>query len=151
MWASWSVTPSVASMSSSTTLADSMACSVLTTENFSIASNTRPLRRSPAVSMSSKRCPLRSSGTLIASRVVPGRSNATSRSSPSQVLISVDLPTFGRPATARRIGRLAGSSSSPSSGSSGGGGRVSSASSISARTPCPWAEEIGCTSPKPSS
>jgi len=30
----------------------------------------------------------------MASRVVPGRSNATSRSSPSQVLISVDFPTL---------------------------------------------------------
>ena len=81
-----------------------MACKVLTTENFSIASNTLPLRRSPAVSINSNFWPLRSNGTVIASRVVPGWSNATRRSSPSQVLISVDLPTFGRPATARRIG-----------------------------------------------
>ena len=100
MWASWSVTPCVASSSSSTTLADSMACRVLTTENFSIASNTLPLRRRPAVSISSNFCPSRSKGTEIASRVVPGRSKATRRSSPSQVLIRVDLPTLGRPATA---------------------------------------------------
>ena len=82
-----------------------MACSVLMTENFSIASNTWPLRRRPAVSISSNFWPSRSNGTVMASRVVPGMSKATRRSSPSQVLISVDLPTLGRPATARRIGR----------------------------------------------
>jgi hypothetical protein len=38
--------------SSTTTLASSMACSVLITENFSIASNTLPRRRTPAVSIS---------------------------------------------------------------------------------------------------
>jgi hypothetical protein len=52
-----------------------------------------------------ERRPSRSKGTWMASRVVPGWSKATSRSSPSQALISVDLPTFGRPATARRMGR----------------------------------------------
>src|SRR6218665_3843908 len=82
--ASCSVTPWLASSSSSTTCADSIACNVLTTENFSTAAKTLPLRRKPAVSTSSKRWPLRSNGTVIASRVVPGVSNATSRSSPSQ-------------------------------------------------------------------
>ena len=73
--------------------------------------------------MRSKRRPPRSNGTTIASRVVPGWSNATSRSSPSQALISVDLPTLGRPATASRIGASASicselNSASPASGSS---------------------------------
>ncbi len=46
--------------------------------------------------------------TSIASRVVPGGSNATSGSSPSQALISVDLPTLGRPTIATRLrGRAA--------------------------------------------
>ena len=104
MCASWSVTPWVASSSNSTTFASAIACSVLTTENFSTASNTLPRRRRPAVSIRSKWVPARSNGTTMASRVVPGWSNATRRSSPSQALMSVDLPTFGRPATARRIG-----------------------------------------------
>ena len=37
------------------------------------------------------------------SRVVPGSSLAITRSSPSNRLISVDLPTFGRPMTATRM------------------------------------------------
>ena len=146
MCASWSVTPWVASSSSSTTLASAMACSVLTTENFSMASNTLPLRRSPAVSIRSNVWPSCSKGTWMASRVVPGWSKATSRSSPSQVLISVDLPTFGRPATARRIGLSAPSSSS---GSASGSGSPSNAASIRLRMPCPCAAEIGCGSPMP--
>ena len=93
--------------------------SVFTTENFSMLSNTRPLRRKPAVSISSKRRPWCSKGTWIASRVVPGWSKATNRSSPSQVLISVDLPTLGRPATASRIGL---SAASASGGSASGAG-----------------------------
>ena len=44
-------------------MASAIACSVLTTENFSIASNTLPRRRSPAVSIRSKRWPARSNGT----------------------------------------------------------------------------------------
>ena len=67
-------------------------------EHLALAAQARRCR-------SARSCwPSRSNGTRIASRVVPGWSNATRRSSPSQVLISVDLPTFGRPATARRIG-----------------------------------------------
>ena len=98
-----------------------MACRVLTTENFSIASNTLPLRRRPAVSISSKRWPLRSNGTAMASRVVPGRSKATSRSSPSQVLIRVDLPTLGgRPRPGGSAPSASASSSARPSGSGSG-------------------------------
>jgi hypothetical protein len=97
--------------------------------------------------MSEKRWPLRSKGTLIASRVVPGWSKATSRSSPSQVLIRVDLPTFGRPATARRIGAF----SSGSAGASSAKTTCASAASIRLRTPCPWAADTGSGSPMPSS
>ena len=127
---------------------EAIACSVFTTENFSIASKTLPLRRRPAVSISSNFCPARSNGTWIASRVVPGRSNAIRRSSPSQVLISVLLPTLGRPATARRIGAL-GSGSGGSASSSWG--NASSAASTRLRMPCPCADEMGCGSPMPSS
>ena len=81
----------------------------------------------------------------MASRVVPGWSNAITRSSPSSALMSVDLPTLGRPAMATRGMRSASSSSSASSGNS------SSASSTRLRTPSPCAAEIGCGSPRPSS
>ena len=40
-----------ASSTNTTTLASSMACKVLITENFSMASNTLPRRRTPAVSI----------------------------------------------------------------------------------------------------
>ena len=45
----------------------------------------------------------------IASRVVPARSETITRSSPAKRLTSEDLPTFGRPMTARRTapGRFA--------------------------------------------
>jgi hypothetical protein len=78
-----------------------MACSVLTIENFSIISSTLPLRRTPAVSIKyiddhhvQKE--------YKSSHVVPGWSNATTRSSPNKRLTSVDLPTFGRPIIAKR-------------------------------------------------
>ena len=70
--------------------------------------STRPSRRPstggacPAVSM---RISLRSptiSGMSIASRVVPATSETITRSSPRKRLTSEDLPTFGRPITARR-------------------------------------------------
>ena len=44
----------------------------------------------------------RSRGMRMLSRVVPGWSNTTTRSSPSNALTRVDLPTLGRPATAMR-------------------------------------------------
>jgi len=98
------------------------------------------------VSISSNFLPPRSKGTLIASRVVPGMSNATRRSSPSQVLISVLLPTLGRPATARRIGLSAASASSSS-----GSGKSASTASSRLRMPWPCAADTGCGSPMPSS
>ena len=121
---------------------------VFTTENFSMASKTLPLRRRPAVSINSNMRPSRSKGTWMASRVVPGWSNATKRSSPSQALMSVLLPTLGRPATARRIGRSAASASS-SSGSATP--RLSSTASSRLRMPWPCAAETGWGSPMPSS
>ena len=56
--ASCSVIACSASSRSTTTLASSIACSVLITENFSIASNTLPRRRTPAVSISVYFCPV---------------------------------------------------------------------------------------------
>src|SRR3954453_17048152 len=48
------------------------------------------------------RRPSTSSGRSIASRVVPATSETITRSEPSRRLTSVDLPTFGRPTSARR-------------------------------------------------
>ena len=63
----------------------------------STASSTRARRRTPAVSISTKSRPSRWKGTRMLSRVVPGCSLAITRSSPIRRLISVDLPTLGRP------------------------------------------------------
>ena len=112
-----------------------------------MASKTLPLRRKPAVSISSNFCPPRSKGTEIASRVVPGKSNATKRSSPSQVLIKVDLPTLGRPATANLM--VPGSDSACASSIAVNKG--DSVRSNKGRMPWPWAAEMGTTSPRPSS
>src|SRR3546814_16687664 len=69
--------------------------------------------------------------TEMASRVVPGTSDAISRSSPRMRLIRVDLPTFGRPTTAMRI--TPGACSSGSGAGSGCGKCTSMASSRSDR------------------
>ena len=130
-----------------TTLASAIACKVFTTENFSIASNTLPRLRKPAVSIITYGLPLRVNGTSIASRVVPGISKAMTRSSPIKVLMKVDLPTFGLPTTAIRIGLSVLSSSSGSSGIP----KASNASSIMARTPSPCAEDMAIGSPRPNS
>ena len=117
--ASWSVTPSPASSMITATWQCSIACSVLTIENFSTASSTLPRRRRPAVSIRRYLRPSRSRSTAIESRVVPGTSEAIIRSSPRMRFTSVDLPTFGRPtkATRMRSGSLSRISVSPSSGS----------------------------------
>ena len=65
-----------------------------------MASSILALRRIPAVS--TKRIGPSSVSTTVStvSRVVPGRSCTTARSSPMSRLNSVDLPTFGRPTSA---------------------------------------------------
>ena len=67
-----------------------------------------PRRASGAVVRPCRRCAgdvrAKSRSTAIASRVIPASGPVTSRSSPSSRLISVDLPVFGRPTTAMRIG-----------------------------------------------
>ncbi len=50
--------------------------------------------------------PCQSRSTAMVSRVMPASGPVSSRSSPSSRLISVDLPEFGRPTTATRIGRV---------------------------------------------
>jgi hypothetical protein len=87
----------------------------------------------------------------IASRVVPGMSCTTERSSPTSRLNSVDLPTFGRPTIATEkmpssLGRRrrAGTSSARSSGSA-----ATSASSSSPDSR-PWIADTAHGSPRPS-
>ena len=104
------------------------------------------------MSISVNGCPWYSNSTSIESRVVPGWSNAISRSSPSSALISVDLPTFGRPTTAT-LTRLPGAdaSASPSSPAPASSTNGASACSTRSRTPSPWEAEIIIGSPSPSS
>ena len=95
--ASWSVAPSCASMSSATTSASaiaSFASATLTISTFP-PREIRPGRRMPAVSTMRKWRRCHSSGASIASRVVPGMSLTSTRSSRSSRLTSDDFPTFG--------------------------------------------------------
>ena len=88
-----------------------MACKVLTTENFSVVSITYQCWRTPAVSINVYCVSLRFSGIKILSRVVPGKSQTITRSSPNMRLVNVDLPTLGRPIIANLIPECFSSSS----------------------------------------
>ena len=113
--ASWSAISCCASSTNTATLAASIACMALITENFSTASSTLPRRRTPAVSIMVKGLPSRSKSMWMLSRVVPAISNAITRSSPRMALTKVDLPTLGRPIMAN-TGCLGASASSSASG-----------------------------------
>ena len=121
--ASWSAISCCASNTKTATFAASTACMALITENFSTASSTLPRRRTPAVSMMVNGLPSRSKSMWMLSRVVPAISKAITRSSPRMAFTKVDLPTFGRPITAK-TGCFA------SSSSFSGSGKVSKISSI---------------------
>jgi len=73
-------------------------------------------RRMPAVSTKHSGPSSVSTTVSMVSRVVPGMSCTTARSSPMSRLNSVDLPTLGRPTSATRGGRPSSDTSSPSSG-----------------------------------
>ncbi len=75
--------------------------------------------RRPAVSIASTERPSGiSKRTSIASRVVPGISEAMTRSSPASWLMSVDLPALRLPTMANWRSARRGVSSSPTSGTS---------------------------------
>ncbi len=96
----------------------------------------------PAVSIS---VTLRSptlSGVSIASRVVPASSETITRSSPRKRLTSEDLPTFGRPITARRIASVVGLGLAPP-------GSSSTIRSSRSPVPSPCAAETASGSPRP--
>ena len=110
-------------------------------------------RRMPAVSTSTYSRPPNEKAVSIGSRVVPGASCTSTRSSPSRQLTSDDLPTFGFPMKAMRMGRF-------SSSRRGGGaartaadaaslGRRATTASRNWLTPRPWLAETGNTSSKP--
>ncbi len=94
----------VASSTIITTSAKRIARRPSATESFSSFSCTRDLRRRPAVSNSLMLRPRHSQSTEIESRVIPASGPVRRRSSPSMVLIIVDLPAFGRPTMAMRSG-----------------------------------------------
>ena len=75
--------------------------------SFSSFSWMRGGRRSPAVSCRRKVRPFQFRSTAMVSRVIPASGPVSRRSSPSSRFTSVDLPEFGRPTTATRIGRTA--------------------------------------------
>ena len=83
-----------------------------------------------------------------ASRVVPGMSWTTERSSPIIRLKSVDFPTFGRP-TIETEKILSASGSSSSTTTSGSGGNSSMSDSRRSPVPRPWSALTGNGSPTP--
>ena len=126
-WITWSAIfrsctskPLVASSSSTTTSAKSMACRASATDSFSNLSCTLARLRMPAVSIKRTRRSVSKGGILpsssgsacfglgsvqiqsteILSRVIPASGPVISRFSPNNLLISVDLPAFGRPTIA---------------------------------------------------
>ena len=102
IFASCSVTPSVASMTMRTTSALSTAVTVRIMLYRSSSSLILFFLRSPAVSMKIYSFPLCTISVSIASRVVPATSETMTRFSPRRRLTIEDLPTFGFPTMAIR-------------------------------------------------
>ena len=111
----------------------------------------RALRRIPAVSMKRTGPCGVSTMVSIVSRVVPGRSCTTARSSPVRRLNSVDLPTFGRPTRVTPTTRGSPPSGSTSVGtSSTTSGRAATMRSSMSPAPRPCRALTGIGSPRPS-
>ena len=100
-------------------------------------------RRSPAVSTTTTGSPSTSIGRSIASRVVPATSETITRSEPRKRLTSEDLPTFGRPITARRTARR------PRSAPSRQHARRSGRAGRPVPSPCAAETATGSPSPRP--
>ena len=113
-----------------TTSAKRTARNPSATESLSTLSVIRAFFRIPAVSKMRTGVPMKSDLTEIESRVIPASGPVSSRSSPMILLISVDLPAFGRPITAICSGRaaLGRQSSAPSPDSACSSVRVTSVS-----------------------
>src|SRR5438270_6511927 len=108
----------------------------------------RLLRRMPAVSTKRMGPSSVSTSVSMLSRVVPGRSCTTDRSSPISLLNSVDLPTFGRPTMATAGGRSS-SSIGAGSGAASSAGRAATTRSRRSPTPRPCRALTGAGSPRP--
>ncbi len=89
-------------MTSRAMSARSRASRARRTEKYSVPRSVRDLRRMPAVSTKHTVPSGVSTTVSTASRVVPGASWVTDRSSPTSRLNRVDLPTLGRPTSATR-------------------------------------------------
>ena len=90
----------MASSSSTTTSAKSIARRASAADSFSSLSSTLARLRRPAVSTSRTGLPCHSQSRLIESRVIPASGPVIIRSSPSIRLTRVDLPALGRPTIA---------------------------------------------------
>ncbi len=122
----------VASISKTQRCAYWIARNASSTIIFSTLSAIRARRRMPAVSTRRYGWSRHVNGTSMASRVMPASGPVKRRSSPIRLLISVDLPIFGRPTTAMRIGSRTLSSCQISIGLPSSSNRSSSASSETA-------------------
>ena len=142
IFASCSVTPSMASMTIITTSARSTAVTARMMLYRSISSLILFLRRRPAVSINTYSFPLYLMSVSIASLVVPAISDTITRSSCASLLIREDFPTFGFPIIAI-FGRS--SSSMPAASS----GKCFTTSSSISPSPSMEEAETGCGSPIP--
>ena len=145
---SWSRTPSVASISSSTTSARRTALKALFTMRYSLPFSTLVRLRTPAVSTKVKISPSCSTSASIESRVVPATSETMLRSRPRSRFRRLDLPTLGRPTSATRYTGFC--AWRRSSSSVGGAGKVAHIASSASATPLPWMPDMGNGSPRPS-
>ena len=118
-------------MRSTTTSARSMARMERSTLYRSMPRSTLPLRRMPAVSMSSVDQSLCTISVSSVSLVVPGISLTIARSSPAMVLSSRDLPTLGLPT-------MASFRSESGSGKAGSFGNRAITSAIISSMPMLW-------------
>ena len=100
------VTPSSASITSKAMSACFKRRRAIATLAISACVPMRDRLRIPAVSTRMYWRPLLSSRVSIGSRVVPGWSLTITRSEPRSALTKEDLPTFGRPTNATRVGRF---------------------------------------------
>ncbi len=92
-----SVTPVMASTTTSTASASRMACSLW---RLTLASRSLPPGIQPPVSTSRKGTPCHSASTSLRSRVTPGFSSTMATRLPTMRFTRVDLPTLGRPTMA---------------------------------------------------
>ena len=137
-------------MTSSATSASSTAAAPGPASSTRCRRRSCDLRRMPAVSMKRIGPSSVSTTVSIASRVVPGMSCTTARSSPISRLNSVDLPTFGRPTIATRRDCASARPRRRPRRSRSTSGNSSTSSSSRSPVPRPCSAVTGNGSPRPS-